>query len=127
MRGTGGYRKRTDPPAGFEPVRACARIADDKKAQDIVILDLRDFAYVTDYFLIATATNPRQMHAIGGAIHEEMLARGMQPLGIEGGTTSRWLLLDYGDFVVHLFAPEWRQLYDLELLWGDAPRVDWNA
>lgn len=116
----------TVPSGAVELVKLCARVADDKKADEIVILDLTGLPYVTDYFLIASGNNPRQMGAIAAAIQEEMLKLGVKPLGREGGDQTRWELLDYGDFVVHLFDPDWRKLYDLELLWGDVPRVEWK-
>jgi ribosome-associated protein len=109
-----------------ELVRVCARLADDKKAEDIVVLDLRGLMYVTDFFIIASGGNPRQLHAIQSAIHQEMSQRGVRPIGQEGAAQDRWVLMDYGDFVVHLFDPDWRRLYDLELLWGDAPRFEWQ-
>jgi ribosome-associated protein len=110
-----------------ELARISARIADDKKAEDIVILDLRGLMYVTDFFVIASGGNPRQLHAIQSAIHQEMSGRGVRPIGQEGGAQDRWVLMDYGNFVVHLFDPDARRLYDLELLWGDAPRFEWKA
>jgi ribosome-associated protein len=109
-----------------ELARVCARLAEDKKAQDIVILDLRELMYVTDFFVIASGGNPRQLHAIQSAIYQEMSQRGVRPIGQEGVGQDRWVLMDYGDFVVHLFDPDARRLYDLELLWGDAPRFDWQ-
>ena len=114
----------TDPT---ELVRVSARLADDKKAEDIVVLDLRGLMYVTDFFVIASGGNPRQLHAIQSAIHQEMSQRGVRPIGQEGGGQDRWVLMDYGNFVVHLFDPDSRRLYDLELLWGDAPRFEWQA
>lgn len=110
-----------------ELARVCARVADDKKAEAIVVLDLSRFSYVTDYFVIASGTNPRQLHAISGAIQRELRERGVRPIGVEGATHDQWILIDFGDIVVHLFDPEYRQMYDLELLWGDAPRVKWEA
>jgi len=110
-----------------ELVRVSARLADDKKAEDIVVLDLRGLMYVTDFFVIASGGNPRQLHAIQSAIHQEMSQRGVRPIGQEGSGQDRWVLMDYGDFVVHLFDPDSRRLYDLELLWGDAPRFEWQA
>ena len=109
-----------------ELARQCACVVDDKKGQEIVVLDLREFTYVTDFFVIASGTNPRQMRAMTRAVREAMKAHDSRPLGVEGADESRWFLLDYGDFIVHLFDPEWRKLYDLELLWGDAPRLDWQ-
>jgi ribosome-associated protein len=106
--------------------RACASVADDRKGEDIVILDLRRHTYVCDFFVIVTAANPRQMDAIVESIRRELRKGGQRPLGAEGAKGSRWALLDYGDVVVHVFEPEWRKLYDLELLWGDAPRLPWG-
>jgi ribosome-associated protein len=106
--------------------RTCASLADDKKGEDIVILDLREHTYVCDFFIIVTANNPRQMGAIAESIRVELREEGERPLGMEGVRGSRWGLLDFGDIVVHIFEPEWRRLYDLELLWGDAPRLDWK-
>ena len=107
--------------------RRCARIADDKKAEDIVILDLRGLTFIADYFVIATAGNPRQGHAIADGIEKEMSELGEHCIGRSGYHDARWILLDYVDVVVHLFDPGARSLYDLEMLWGDAPRVDWQA
>ena len=124
---SGRRKAKVSPNDPAELVRVCARLAEDKKAEGIVILDLRELMYVTDYFLIASGTNPRQLQAVRGAIQEEMTKRGERPIGVEGAQQDRWVLMDYGDFVVHVFDPEWRKLYDLELLWGDAPRVEWQA
>ncbi|MHA1571585.1 MAG: ribosome silencing factor [Alphaproteobacteria bacterium] len=112
--------------SGEEKARICARLADFKKGEDITILDLRRVTYVTEFFVIITGTNPRQLQAIARSIEEEMTLRGAKKPGLEGaGAESRWILLDYGDVVVHVFADEWRKLYDLELLWGDMPRLAW--
>jgi ribosome-associated protein len=124
-----GVRLKTAVAANdsAELVRVSARLAEDKKAEDIVVLDLRGLMYVTDFFLIASGGNPRQIHAIQSAIHQEMSQRGVRPIGQEGSEQDRWVLMDYGSFVVHLFDPDSRRLYDLELLWGDAPRLEWQA
>jgi len=107
--------------------RALAQAADAKKCEDITILDLRGVSSVADYFLIATAQNPRQQKAAAEAMRETAAALGRRPYGREGGgAESRWTLLDYVDVVAHIFDPEWRELYDLELLWGDAPRLEWT-
>ena len=105
----------------------CARIADDKKAREILILDLRNLTYITDYFVIVSAGNPRQLGAISTAIEQEMRQRSIRAIGVQGDDASGWIVHDYADVVVHLFDTERRKLYDLELLWGDAPRVDWRA
>jgi len=91
-----------------------------------VVLDLRGLTYITDFFVIVSGRNERQLQAMSQAIQEEMARRGVRPIGIEGAQGSRWILLDYGDVVAHLFDREWRRLYDLELLWGDAPRLTWR-
>lgn len=109
-----------------ELARICARVASDRKAEEIVVLDLSRLTYVTDYFVIASAGNSRQMTAISGAVQEEMSRHGVRCLGAEGVGETRWTLLDFGDIIVHIFDPEWRKLYDLDLLWGDVPRLDWT-
>ena len=107
-----------------ELARACALVADEKKGEEITILDLRGLTYVTDFFVLVTANNPRQMRAIAQAIEDCLAERGVKPMGVEGTDASRWILVDCVDFVVHIFEAEWRKLYDLELLWGDAPRLE---
>jgi ribosome-associated protein len=90
------------------------------------VLDLRKLTAMVDYFVIATGTSRRQIHAMADEIDRVMNEYGEQKIGIEGYRESRWVLLDYGDVVVHLFDDETRRYYDLENLWGDAPRVEWN-
>jgi len=106
--------------------RACACAADEKKARDTIILDLRKRTSITDYFVIATAGNPRQVAAIAEAVAEEAARGNARMIGREGTEDSGWVLLDFADVVVHVFDAERRDLYDLGLLWGDAPRVDWQ-
>ena len=113
-------------PAPETLARVCARTAEEKKASDILILDLRKLTHITDFFVIACGTNPRQLQAISSAVLEEMAERGVRAIGVHGEGEARWVLHDYGSVVVHLFDPEWRNLYDLELLWGDAPRLEWR-
>jgi len=81
---------------------------------------------VTDYFVIATGTSDRQIRSVADHLLELMKARGSRAMGVSGYEYAHWILLDFVDVVVHLFAPSYRQLYDLELLWGDAPRVRWQ-
>lgn len=104
----------------------CARIADEKKAEDIVILDIRKLTFITDYFVIATGFNKRQMQAIADEIEKRMKQEGVRCLGREGYNEAVWILLDYGEVVVHIFDEEARRTYDLEMLWGDAPRPRWK-
>jgi ribosome-associated protein len=108
-------------------VERAARAADDKKAQDLVILDLRKAAGFTDFFVICSGTNPRQIRAIADSVMEALAATGTKPAHVEGYDRSEWVLLDYFDFIVHVFAPETRQFYGLERLWGSAERVEFAA
>ena len=104
----------------------CARAADEKKARDIMVLDLRGLSYITDFFVVVTAGNPRQLRAISQEIAREMDALGGRPLGQEGDEQSGWMLVDFGDLVVHIFDAEKRKYYDLDLLWGDTPHLEWR-
>ncbi len=110
----------------LELSRVCARIADDNRAKDILLLDLRKATSLVDYFMIATATSRRQSHAIAEEIDQEMKRRGEAKLGMEGSEEGRWVLVDYGDLVVHVFSVEARDYYRLEEIWGDADRLDWH-
>lgn len=113
-------------PDGFPPevVRA-AELTRELKAQDVVILDLRGISTATDFFVIAEGTSDVQVKAIADHTVDELKKDGVRPEHIEGLRGGRWVLLDYVDFVVHVFHPQARQFYQLENLWGDAPR--WEA
>ncbi len=100
------------------------RAAEDKKAEDLVVLDLSKAAGFTDYFLICTGNNPRQVRAIADSVVEALAAEGVKAAHVEGYERSEWVLLDYFDFIVHIFAPETRLFYGLERLWGSAERVE---
>jgi ribosome-associated protein len=106
-----------------EMVAAIADLAADRKALDIVQLDLRGMIGYADYFLICSGRTDRQTRAIHDAIHEGMKARGLLPRRVEGLSESRWILMDYLDVVVHVFTPETREYYRLEQLWGEAPSL----
>jgi ribosome-associated protein len=108
-------------------VEEAVRAAGDKKAIDVVVLDLRKAAGFTDFFLICSGTNPRQIRAIADAVMETLATDGAKPAHIEGYDRSEWILLDYFDFIVHVFAPETRVFYGLERLWGNAERVELPA
>jgi ribosome-associated protein len=110
----------------LEHARLCACIAADNRGRDIALLDLRKATPLVDFFLIITAASRRQANAIAIEIDAEMKKLGERKLGLEGSEEGRWILIDYGDFVVHLFNPEARTYYALEDLWGDAPRLDWE-
>ena len=114
-------RKTTRMP---RQVELAIRAAEDKKALEMVVLDLRKAAGFTDYFVICSGTNPRQIRAIADAATEALSAEGARPAHVEGYERSEWILLDYFDFIVHIFTPETRQFYGLERLWGNAERIE---
>ena len=105
--------------------RICTAIsaAGDKKAVEMVVLDLREVASFTDYFLITSGTNVRQVQAIADEVVEQLKKRGTRPARVEGYNTAEWVLVDYGDFILHVFEDKARRFYDLERLWRDAKRV----
>jgi ribosome-associated protein len=106
-----------------ERVREAVAASLDTKADRVVVRHLEAVTDFTDYFLIASGTNERQVQAIADAVEERLRARGVRPLAIEGYAPAQWVLLDYGDFVVHVFLDETRVHYGLERLWRDAPDV----
>jgi ribosome-associated protein len=108
----------------LELALAAARTADDNRGQDIVVLDMRGMTPEFDYFVLVTGNSRRQLHAMGDEIERVLQDElGDERLGIEGYNESRWILLDYGSVVVHLFDAETRDYYALEDLWGEAERV----
>ncbi|MDX2267955.1 MAG: ribosome silencing factor [Bryobacter sp.] len=111
-------------PQNLPPtVVAAFQAADAKKALDPKILDLRPVTSFTDYFLICSGSNPRQNHAISDEIGSRLAEMGYKPLSTEGYESANWILMDYGDFLVHIFSPESREYYDLERLWSVAETV----
>jgi ribosome-associated protein len=106
---------------------ACARLSDDNRARDVLVLDLQNGTSVVDYFVIASVVSRRQASALASDIDAEMKRAGEKKLGIEGAQEGRWILIDYGDFVVHVFSEDARAYYGLDELWGDAPRVEWQS
>ena len=98
--------------------------AEDRKATDIVVLDLRKAAGFTDFFVICSGSNPRQIRAIADAVMEALAAEGAKPAHVEGYDRSEWVLIDYGDVVLHIFAADDREFYRLEEFWQGAPRLD---
>ena len=98
--------------------------AQGRKATDVIVLDLRKTAAFTDYFLICTGANARQVHAIADAVEEALKAKKVRPTHVEGYQRAEWILLDYFDFVVHVFSTHARQFYGLERLWGEASRIE---
>jgi ribosome-associated protein len=113
------------PFADLDPeVSLAIHCAAEKKAFDMVALDLRAIASFTEFFIIATGANQRQVQAIADEINEQLKKQlATRPVRVEGYNSAEWLLLDYGDFVVHIFNKEAREFYDLERLWRDSRRV----
>lgn len=105
-------------------VRLAAESGLDKKAEGLCVLDLRELCSFTDFFVIAQGNSSRQNSAIADEIAVRLKAAGTRPLSVEGRETADWILMDYGDFVVHIFSPKTREYYALEKLWGDASRLD---
>jgi ribosome-associated protein len=106
---------------------ACARLADEKKAEDIIVLHVAPLTTIADYFVIATGYNTRQISAIASDLASSTKKEGAHRLGTEGTAESGWVLIDLGTVVVHLFDVLRRDLYSLELLWGDAETVAWAS
>jgi ribosome-associated protein len=107
-----------------QEVQLAVRCAADKKATDMVVLDLRQIASFAEYFVIGSGANQRQVQAISDEIEEQLKKQlSSRPVRIEGYSSAEWVLLDYGDFIVHIFNNESREFYDLARLWRDAGRV----
>jgi len=110
----------------LERASLCARVAEEHKARDIVVLDMRGITPLYDFFVIATGNSRRQIHTLTEEIDAVMREHGDRRLSIEGYESSTWIVQDYGDVMVHVFNPQTREYYGLEDLWADAPRVDWE-
>lgn len=125
-----GHHNSTVTSGGSAPAElavAAARAASDKLATDIVILDVGDVLAITDYFVITAGSNDRQVRAIIEEVERHLGERhGVKPARVEGLDSLRWVLLDYGSFVVHVFDDETRQYYQLERLWKDVGRLEWS-
>ena len=123
--------RATPQPADVEQlderVFAALHAAGEKKALDPVVLDLREIASFTDFFVIVSGANERQVQAISDEIYESLKKSGHAAARVEGYKTAEWILLDYGDFVVHVFEQKARKFYDLERLWRESKRVELPA
>lgn len=104
------------------PLGRAAELALDRKARDVLVMDLREVSNATDYFLIVTGSSDIHVKGVSEYVIEELKREGVRPNHVEGLRSGRWVLIDYIDFVVHVFHPEARAFYQLENLWGDAPR-----
>jgi ribosome-associated protein len=92
----------------------------DKKAENIIVLDIRGMSVIADYFVIATGTSERQIKALAGAVDEALAMQGLHAAGVEGLQQALWVLMDFGDVIIHIFSPEQRDYYRLERLWSKA-------
>jgi ribosome-associated protein len=118
---------QSDPQHSLNLAIAAARSAEENRGQDVVVLDMRDQTAIFDYFVVATGTSQRQLRAMGDAIDDVLQKEmGQSRIGTEGYKDSKWLLLDYGSVVVHLFEGAMREYYAIEDLWAGAKRVDWK-
>jgi ribosome-associated protein len=130
---TADHSSDVDDTAGATPVSsrelalAAARAADAKGATDVLVLDVGDLVGICGYFVLATASNPRQVKAVVDEVEAQLRDRfGDAPRSVEGAESRRWVLLDYADIVVHVFHAEERDYYRIERLYSDAPKVDWE-
>jgi len=119
---------RRQPLNPLEQARRIAALADEKLAEDVVILDMRPVCTYTDYFVVCTGRNPRQTHAIWEEVHAKLKQdERLTPRSVDGEREGTWILADYLDVVLHVFTPEARAYYRLEELWGDVPSVGLEA
>ena len=110
-----------------DAIRVAMAAIDGLKGQDLLALDVRDVNDATDFFVIATGTSDAHVRGIAEAVLEALRKEGQRPHHVEGLTVGRWVLLDYVDFVIHLFHPETRAFYQLERLWSDAPELEFSS
>jgi ribosome-associated protein len=109
---------------GKERLLLCINASLKRKAKNLTILNLKELSSFADYFIICSGTSDRQVQAIAASIHENLKEYGIVPLGIEGESLGKWVLMDYEDVIIHVFYEPIREFYDIERLWPDAPRVD---
>ena len=107
-------------------VLQCTNAALDKKAKNLIILKVKELSSFTDYFIICSGTSDRQVKGIAASIEGTLKKSGIQPLGIEGQNTGNWILMDYGDVIIHIFYEPTREFYDIERLWSDVPSMSVN-
>ncbi len=117
-------RKEYQDLEGMELARICSRIAIDNKAEDVVALDVRKMSSFSDYFVIMSGRSTRHVQALAEGLENELRSKRIKTSRAEGLQEGHWVLLDFGDVIVHVFYHEQRDFYDLEGLWHDAPRVD---
>ena len=111
-------------PWGSDALKAFLKASLERKAKDLIILNVKEISAFADYFIICSGTSDRQVRAIAESIQERLKSAGILPLGIEGETAGQWILMDYGDVIIHVFLETVRTFYDIERLWSEAPRMD---
>jgi ribosome-associated protein len=116
-------RRAADEPTPLELAQRIVEIASDRQAQDVILLDISQIASFADYFVICSGTSERQLKAIVDNVTETLEREGFHAVHTEGAPSSGWVLIDYGSVIVHVFAPEERDYYRLERLWGEAPTI----
>jgi ribosome-associated protein len=115
-------------PLTTDLVTVAAGAASAKTIEPTVVIEVGDLIHITDYFVISSGSNDRQVRAIAEEVERQVKGSGgSSPRAIEGLDDARWVLMDYGDFIVHVFNDEAREYYDLERLWSDAPRISWES
>lgn len=107
-----------------EIVKTAVKTLEDKKGEDITILDIRELTSLGDYFVIASANNTTLVKTLAEEVEDKLSAKGVEPRRVEGSSSAMWILMDYSDVMIHIFYNETRDFYCLERLWGDAPRLD---
>lgn len=110
----------------LERAKEIAKLIDNKKGEEIRVLHIGTLTSIGDYFVVATGNSTTQVKSFSDEVEEKLSAQGLKPRRIEGYNTAQWILLDYGEVIVHLFLKETREFYALERLWADAPQVEWN-
>jgi len=108
----------------LQKLKTALKVALDKKAENPVVIDLRELTTLADYFVILSATSDTHARTIADEIRRKLKEARVLPLSMEGYESANWILLDYGDVIIHVFRPEFRELYNLESLWMDAPRIE---
>ena len=114
------------PLSSFEKAKKAVKVLDAKKANDIALLKVDGLTILADYFVICSANSTTQVRALADSVEEEFEKVGIAPLSREGKQGLNWILLDYGDFIIHIFYQETREFYNLEKLWDDAEKIDIN-
>jgi ribosome-associated protein len=109
---------------GKERVLLCVNASLQRKAKDLIILNVKEYSSIADYFIICSGTSDRQVQAIAASIQENLKECGILPLGIEGERLGKWVLMDYADVIIHIFYEPIREFYDIERLWSDVPCME---